>query len=160
MHIACITLLRLTRTLDATAAFTLTRKQKSKKEKKRKPKRIYDSLLCYIIYYFTAYYLSLWAFSFHERRSFGRKGVTAYFLETWQQNDTAFSWDLWMLPSAFPPDKSGDLSLYIYLGHNLHLLGILFILSTLFCIFTTKKAHQKTGILAGLCNKSDSVAVS
>lgn len=114
MHIACITLLRLTRTPDATAAFTLTRKQKSKKEKKRKPKRIYDSLLCYIIYYFTAYYLSLWAFSFHERRSFGRKGVTAYFLETWQQNDTAFSWDLWMLPSAFPPDKSGD-PLFIYI---------------------------------------------
>lgn len=83
MHMACITLLRLTRAPKATATFTHTRKQKTKKNKK--PKRIYDSLLCYIIYYLTAYHLSLWAFSFHERRSFGRKGVTAYL---WKPGNT------------------------------------------------------------------------
>lgn len=89
----------------------------------------------------------------------GEKGLL-HSLEIWQQNDTAFSWDLWVLPSAFPLEKNRGSCLYITLGYKLHLLGILFILSTFFCILATKKAHKKTGIIADACNKSDSVAVS
>lgn len=75
----------------------------------------------------------------------GEKG-SLHILETWQQNDTASCWNLWMLPPAFfPLRKRETLSLYINLGNKLHLLGILFILSTFFCIFTTKKAHKETG---------------